>query len=82
MKTKKPSEMSIQELLKTQKTIQATIKILILVAILLLIVIAFLFLKKGFFSLTIFPFSMASVAITNSNSLKEIEQEIRSRNLD
>ncbi|MBL0739436.1 hypothetical protein JI750_21275 [Flavobacterium sp. GN10] len=81
MKTKKPSEMSIEELLKMQKTVKTTIKILILIAILLLIIIVFVFLEKGVLSLMIFPFSMAFL-ITNSNSLKEIQQEIASRNLE
>ncbi|KAF2082463.1 hypothetical protein [Flavobacterium sharifuzzamanii] len=80
MKTKKPSEMSIEELLKMQKTIKATIKILILIAILLLIIIVFVFLEKGLLSLMIFPFSMAFL-ITYSSFLKEIQQEIASRNL-
>ncbi|WDF65835.1 hypothetical protein [Flavobacterium sp. KACC 22763] len=81
MKTKKPSEMSIEELLKMQKTIKATIKILILIAILLLIIIVLVFLEKGLLSLIIFPFSMAFL-ITHSNFLKEIQQEIASRDLE
>jgi hypothetical protein len=76
MKAKKPSEMSIEELLKMQKTIHSTIKILILVAIILLLHIVLLFLKKGFLSLILFPFLTAFFIIIRSNSLKEIEQEI------
>ncbi|MET3026470.1 hypothetical protein ABXT06_07345 [Flavobacterium sp. UW10123] len=82
MKAKKPSEMSIEELLKMQKTIQFTIKILIVVAIILLFLIVLLFLKKGFLILILFPFLMAFIMITRSNSLKEIEQEITSRDLE
>ncbi|KAF2341932.1 hypothetical protein [Flavobacterium tistrianum] len=82
MKTKKPSEMSIEELLKMQKTIQSTIKILILVAIILFILILLLFLKKGFLILILFPFVMAFLMISHSNSLEEIEQEITSRDLE
>lgn len=81
MKTKKPSEMSIEELLKMQKTIKTTIKILVLIAILLLIMIVIVFLEKGLLSLIVFPFSIAFL-ITNSNLLKEIQQEIASGNLE
>ncbi|UWY27327.1 efflux RND transporter permease subunit [Flavobacterium sp. TR2] len=81
MKAKKPSEMSIEELLKMQKTIKTTIKILILAAIMLLIIIVFLFLEKGLLSLMAIPFSMAFL-IVNSNFLKEIQQEIATRNLN
>jgi hypothetical protein len=81
MKTKKPSEMSIEELLKMQKTIKTTIKILVILAILLLISIVIVFLEKGLLSLMAFPFSMAFLII-NSNLLKEIQQEIAIRDLE
>ncbi|MCM0668834.1 hypothetical protein [Flavobacterium tyrosinilyticum] len=81
MKAKKPSEMTVEELLKTQKTIKTTIKVLILIAILLLLIIVFIFLEKGFLTLMIFPLSMAFL-IVNSNFLKEIQEEIASRNLE
>jgi len=81
MKTKKPSEMSIEELLKMQKAIKTTINFLVLIAILLLIIIVFIFLEKGLLSLVIFPFSMAFLIIY-SNFLKEIQQEIASRNFE
>ncbi|MDQ6530804.1 hypothetical protein [Flavobacterium sp. LHD-85] len=82
MKTKKTNEMSVEELLKMQKTIQSTIKILILVAIILLLLIVLLFLMKDFFILILFPFMMASIMIIHSNSLKEIQHEIASRDLE
>ena len=82
MKGKKPSDMSIEELLKVQKTIQTTITILILVAIILFILIVLLLLKKGFLILILFPFVLAFIMINHSNSLKEIEQEITSRELE
>ena len=41
MKGKKPSEISTEDLLKTQKTIQSAIKVLILIAIFLFIIIVF-----------------------------------------
>lgn len=81
MKAKKPSEMSVEELLKTQKTIKTTIKVLIIVAILLLLIIVFLFLEKSFLTLMLFPLSMAFL-IVNSNFLKEIQNEIATRNLE
>jgi len=81
MKAKKPSEMSVEELLKTQKTIKRTIKVLILIAILLLLIIVFIFLEKGFLTLMIFPLSIAFLII-NSNFLKEIQREIANRNLE
>lgn len=81
MKAKKPSEMSIEELLKMQKTIKTTIKFLIVIAILLLIFIVFIFLEKGLLSLMAIPFSMAFL-ISNSNFLKEIQKEIAARNLN
>lgn len=82
MKGKKPSDMSIEELLKVQKTIQTTITILILVAIILFILIVLLLLKKGFLILILFPFVLAFIMINHSNSLKEIEKEITSRELE
>lgn len=82
MKAKKPSEMSIEELLKIQKTIQATIKILVLAAIVLLILIVSIFVKKGFLILILFPFLIAFIMIMHSNSLKEIEQEITTRDIE
>ncbi|MNY58424.1 hypothetical protein D3C86_1947570 [compost metagenome] len=81
MKVKKPSEMSVEELIKTQKTIKTTIVILILVAIMLLFIILFIFLEKGFLGLTILPFSMA-LLISISNFIKEIQPEIAVRNLE
>ncbi len=83
MKGKKPSDMSIEELLKVQKTIQSTITILILVAaIILFILIVLLLLKKGFLILILFPFVLAFIMINHSNSLKEIEKEITSREVE
>ncbi|GAA3739104.1 hypothetical protein GCM10022422_23250 [Flavobacterium ginsengisoli] len=81
MKAKKPSEMSVEELLRTQKKIKKTIKVLILIAILLLLLIVFLFLEKGLLTLMVFPLSIAFLII-NSNFLKEIQHEIANRNLE
>ena len=80
MKAKKPSEMTVEELLKTQKTIKTTIRILILIAILLLLIIMFILLEKGFLGLMLFPFSMAIHSI-NSNFIKEIKHKIAIRSL-
>jgi len=79
MKTKKPSEMTTEQLLKRQKTIQFMIYILLSASILLLLIIVFLFLKKEFSALIVIPFSMISIIISNSNLLKEIKQEIALR---
>ncbi|KRD63574.1 hypothetical protein ASE40_21450 [Flavobacterium sp. Root935] len=81
MKTKKPSEMTTEQLLKRQKTIQFMIYILLGASILLLLIIVFLFLKKEFSALIVIPFSMISIIIDNSNSLKEIKQEIALRDI-
>ncbi|TDX08367.1 hypothetical protein EDB96_4299 [Flavobacterium sp. S87F.05.LMB.W.Kidney.N] len=81
MKTKKPSEMTTEQLLKRQKTIQFMIYILLGASILLLLIIVFLFLKKEFSALIVIPFSMISIIIDNSNSLKEIKQEIALREI-
>lgn len=43
MKLKKPSEMTIEELINKQKTIQLAINILLIVTAFLLLVIVFLF---------------------------------------
>jgi hypothetical protein len=79
MKTKKPSEMTTEQLLKRQKTIQFMIYILLGASIILLLIIVFLFLKKEFSALIVIPFSMISIIISNSNLLKEIKQEIALR---
>jgi Cu/Ag efflux pump CusA len=79
MKTKKPSEMTTEQLFKRQKTIQFMIYILLSASILLLLIIVFLFLKKEFSALIVIPFSMISIIISNSNLLKEIKQEIALR---
>ncbi|BDU26592.1 hypothetical protein FLGSB24_33360 [Flavobacterium sp. GSB-24] len=81
MKTKKPSEMTTEQLLKRQKTIQFMIYILLGASILLLLIIVFLFLKKEFSALIVIPFSMISIIIDNSNSLKEIKREITLREI-
>ncbi len=80
MKAKKPSEMSVEELLKTQKTIKTTIRILILIAILLLLIIMYIFLEKGFLGLMLVPFSMVIHSI-NSNFIKEVKNKIAIRSL-
>lgn len=80
MKAKKPSEMSLEELLQKEKMIKAAIYSLIALNIILLIAVIFLFVKKGFSALFVVPFSMVPIIIINSNSLKEIKKEIALRN--
>ncbi|CAM3733456.1 hypothetical protein [Flavobacterium chungbukense] len=80
MKTKKPSEMTLEELLKREKMIQVAIYSLIALNIILIIAVIFLFTKQGFSALIVIPFSMVSFIIIFSNSLKEIRKEITSRN--
>jgi len=80
MKTKKPSEMTLEELLKKEKMIQAAIYSLVALNIILIIAVIFLFTKKGFSALIVIPFSMVSFIIIFSNSLKEIRKEIALRN--
>ncbi|WJS96701.1 redox-active disulfide protein 2 [Flavobacterium johnsoniae] len=80
MKAKKPSEMTLEELQKKEKMIQAAIYSLVALNIILLIAVIFLFTKKGFSALFVVPFSMVPIIIVNSNSLKEIRKEITLRN--
>ncbi|MBB4804631.1 hypothetical protein HNP37_004728 [Flavobacterium nitrogenifigens] len=80
MKAKKPSDMSLEELLQKEKMIKVAIYSLIALNIILLIAVIFLFVKKGFSALFVVPFSMVPIIIINSNSLKEIKKEIALRN--
>ena len=81
MRAKKPSEMSIEELLKKQKTILYIIYFLLAASIILLLIIVFLCQETTLSALMVIPYSLIPIVIVNSNSLKEIKKEITFRDI-
>lgn len=82
MATKKPHEMSNEELLKQEKTLKASVYMLLISSIVILLIGLFLlFYKKQFIALLAIPISFVTIIIVNSNLLKEIQKEIASRGL-
>jgi multidrug efflux pump subunit AcrB len=81
MSKKSLSELSDEELLKNEKSLK-TITALLLGAILVLFIInIFLAFKKGLSALSAVPIALLPIMIINFNSLKEMKEEIKSRNL-
>lgn len=81
MAIKKPSEMSNEELLKSEKTISSVFYAGIILGILLLGVTIFLTFKKGFTPLMVIPIAMIPMFLANRNSILAIKKEIKERGL-
>ncbi len=83
MATKKPHEMSNEELLKQEKTLKASVYMLLVTSIFILLIGIFLlfYKKQGFNAFLAIPISFVAIIIINSNLLKEIRKEITSRGL-
>jgi len=79
MKVRKPSEMTIEELLKNEKLITILLYTLITFTVIFIFLVAFLILKKGFTPLIVMPLSMVTFIIISSSSLKKIRKEIALR---
>ncbi|TKC07948.1 redox-active disulfide protein 2 [Pedobacter polaris] len=81
MSKKNLSELSNEELLKSEKSLK-TITAMLAGAILVLFIInVFLAFKKGFSAFSVIPIALLPIVIVNLNSLKEMKEEIKSRNL-
>ena len=79
MKNENFSDLSTEDLLKRQKTINPLTILLIGTLVVLLVLSIFITIKKGFTALLVVPFALSPIAILNLNNLKSIQKEINSR---
>ena len=82
MASKKPADLSNEELLKNEKMIKTTIYILIFFAIILLgcgiwLTIA----TKKFSAITVIPLSLGIIVLANAKNLKVVQKEKKNRGL-
>lgn len=84
MKSRKLSEMSNDELLRQQKTVQLVTGLLAGMLTALLVLVLILSIKKGpgptSIALGVIPFALMPIVFLNWNHLKEIKKELSSRN--
>lgn len=81
MASKKPDEMSNEDLLKNEKMLK-TITYMLTGALIALFVVGIIMIaKKGLNALLIIPITLIPVVLINFNSLKEIQKEIKTRNV-
>jgi len=81
MKSKKPAEMTNDELLKNKKTFSAVTYTLAGMLLVLFGMGIYLSIKKGFSALSVVPIALMPIVIINLNTIKEINKEIKLRNL-
>ena len=81
MASKKPNEMSNKDLLKNEKMLKTITYMLIGALIALFVVGIIMIVKKGLNALLIIPITLIPVVLINFNSLKEIQKEIKTRNI-
>ena len=81
MKSKKPEEMSNEELIKSEKTIKAMMYSLGFMSILLFVLGIYLVFKKGMVAFIVIPIAFMPIFVINANSLKEIKKEREARGL-
>ena len=82
MATKKPLEMSNEELLKNEKNMKLALILSGIAALLMLLSGIWLtFVKGKFNAMVAVAISMSVIAIANSASLKAVQQEKKSRGL-
>ncbi|MNE83115.1 hypothetical protein D3C80_1799050 [compost metagenome] len=81
MASKKPNEMSNADLLKNEKMLKTITYMLIGALIALFVVGIILIANKGLNALLIIPITLIPVVLINFNSLKEIQKEIKTRNI-
>lgn len=80
MKNKNLNELSIEELLKQQKTTKLVTGVLIGMLSTLLILGIFLILQKtSFISFVVIPFALLPIVFLNFTTLKKIKEELNSR---
>jgi Flp pilus assembly protein TadB len=79
MKKKKFSEMTVEELIKTQKSFKTVTYLFGVVLLLLFGLNIFLVANKGFSASNVIPIALLPIFILNMNTLKEIKRELESR---
>lgn len=79
MKTTKFSEMTTEELLKSQKTSKVATYTFAGILFLLFVVNIFLFYKKGFTASLVVPFALLPILLLNFKTLSDIKKELQSR---
>jgi hypothetical protein len=80
MKSKNLSELSIEELIKQQKTIKTVTSVLaVMLFVLMLLGIWLAFQKPGFLVFIVIPFTLMPLLIFNITSLKKVNTELSSR---
>ena len=81
MNKKNPSEMSNEELLKTEKTLKPITYLLATCIVFLFALNIYLSFTNGFSASQVIPIALLPIVIINFNTLKEIKKEIVLRNL-
>lgn len=76
---KKFTEMTVEELIKTQKSFKTVTYIFGVVLLFLFGLNIFLVANKGFSASNVIPIALLPVFILNMNTLKEIKKELESR---
>lgn len=79
MKNSKFSEMTTEELLKSEKTSKTAAYTFAVILFLLFIVNIFLVLKKGFSASQVVPIALLPLLILNFKTLSDIKKELKSR---
>nr|WP_294780057.1 redox-active disulfide protein 2 [uncultured Flavobacterium sp.] len=76
---KKFTEMTVEELIKTQKSFKTVTYIFGVVLLFLFGLNIFLVANKGFSASNVIPIALLPIFILNMNTLKEIKKELESR---
>ncbi|MFW0738579.1 MULTISPECIES: redox-active disulfide protein 2 [unclassified Flavobacterium] len=79
MSTKKFSEMTTEELLKSQKMSKTATYSFAVILLLLCIVNIYLVFKKGFSASQVVPIALLPLLVLNFKTLKDIKEELKSR---
>jgi hypothetical protein len=79
MSKKKFSEMTTEELLKSEKSLKGVTYGFAVVLTFLFIINIYIALHKGFSATQVIPLALVPILILNLNTLKEIKKELKSR---
>ncbi|WP_157255742.1 redox-active disulfide protein 2 [Pedobacter sp. Leaf41] len=81
MSENKFAEMSNKQLQKSEKVAKASTSTLVVMLVLLFALSMYLNFKKGFTPLTVIPISLLPIVISNLSNIKQMQEELKSRNL-
>jgi hypothetical protein len=81
MKSKKPAEMTNEELLKNKKTFSVVTYTLAAMLLLLFGLSIYNSFTGNFSATTVIPIALMPIVIINLNAIREINKEIKARNL-